>query len=331
MGTLEQLRVFQWGKEVTRGTAVAATSKIAVENIEFEPEDVLARPKLAKGLLHRNPGSETVITRGSRFRIPETPVVYDQLQHLLSMAVKGGVAATGADPYTWTFARSLTADPAPDSWTLERRLNDGSSQKDNEWAYALLSELRFIYQVDQPLRFSAAGFARRVQASTLTAALALPTIEIPPTPLAKIWIDSTWANLGTTQITGQVLRAEVTFRTGLKPIMTLDGRSDLDFTSYILDASEVGVDAEITMLVAGQYDTEKTAAEAATLRAVRLEILGTQSRELELDMLLKHERGSLFSVGQQDGQDIVVMKFEDSDDGTNLFSAKAVNKINTYA
>lgn len=330
MGSIEGLRLFQWGKETTRGTAVAATSKIAVEGIEFEPVDEVSRPKLAKGLLHRNPGSETIIRRGTTSRIPETPVVYDQLQHLLSMSVKGGVVATGLDPFTWTFARSLTADPAPDAWTIERRLSDGTTNKDNEWAYALLSTLRFLYVRDQPLRFSAEGFARRVQASTLTAALAMPVIEIPPSPLAKVWIDSTWAAIGTTQVSAQVLRADITFHTGLKPLWSLDGRADLDFTTHLLDPSEVGLDAELVLLVAGQYDTEKTAAEAQTLRGVRLQVLGTQTRELTLDMLLKHERGSVFAVGSEDGQDIVTMRLTDSDDGTNIFQAKAVNKIGTY-
>lgn len=331
--TIDSLRLFQWGKESTRGTAVAATSKVAVEEIAFEEDDQVYRPRLAKGLLHRNPGSETVVQRGTSWKVPKTPVIYDQLQHWLSMAVKGGVTATGVDPYTWTFARSLTADPAPDSWTLERRLSDGTDSIDYEWAYALLSKLQITYEVDKALMLSAEGFARRVQASTLTGALTMPTIEIPPGALAKIWIDATWANLGTTQITGQVLQADVTFLTGLAPLMAFDGRADLDFSSYVLNPAGVGLDVEITMLVkasSGQFATEKTAAEAGTLRAVRLEVLGTQSRELELDMLLKHEKGSLFAVKAQDGQDIVTLKLTDSDDGTNMFQAKVVNKTNVY-
>ncbi len=328
------MRLFQWGMEAdaTPGTAVPATSKLAVEDIEFTPLDALYRPKLAKGLITRHPGNETVIMRGTKFKVAESPVSYDQIHNWIAMAVKGDVAATGADPYTWTIVRDILADPDINTRTLERRLTDGTNHIDNEWAYAFLSVLRFVYKDNQPLKFSAEGFARRIQASTLTAAQAFPTIEIPPAALAKVWIDSTWAALGTTQVVGQVLGAEVAFRTGYKPKMTLDGRTDLDFTTNVLDASEVGLDVTLRLLIeasTGQFATEKTAAEAGTLRAVRFKVDGTQSRSLQLDMLLKHEPASLQTIGTEDGQDIVEMKLVDATDGTNLFQTVTVNKVGT--
>ena len=327
--TIEQLRTFQWGREGTRGTAVAATSKMAVTDVQFAPLDSVYRPKLKKGLLHRNPGSETVITRGTKFTIPETPVIYDQIQNFLLSSIKGAVTPSGGNPYTWAIARLLTADPNPDTFTLERRMTDGTSPIDNEWAYAFLTQIKFIYQVDEPLKFSAEGVCRRVQGSTLTPALAMPLIEIPPTPLAKMWIDSTWANLGVTQTVGQVLRAEVTYHTGLKPKMTLDGRTDLDFTAYVFDASVCGIDAEFTVMAGAQYAIEKTAAEAQTIRAVRLSVLGTSSRELTLDMLVKHVPGSSFELGADDGQDTFKMQMVDTDDATNMLQAKVVNAVST--
>jgi len=328
------LQTLQWGKETTRGTAVAATSKIAVEGIQFAADDEMARPRLAKGLLTSVPGDETVTRRGTTFSIPETPLVYDQHQHFLLGCVKGGVTSspgTGA-PETWTFLRSLTADPAPEARTLERRLSDGTNFIDNEWSYALFSQLRWIYAIDQPLRFAAEGFARRIQSSTLTAGQAMPTIAIPASPLAKIWIDATWAALGTTQITAQVLSADITFRSGLMPKWTLDGRTDLDWTTHILNPEAIGIDATIRMLIkadSGQFATEKTAAAAGTLRAVRLEILGASSNEFELDMLLKHQVPEIQTIGSEDGQDIVEMKLVNSTDGTEMFSAKLVNQVST--
>ena len=329
--TIEGLRLFQWGRETTRGTAVPATSIIAVQDIDFAPEDEVVRPKLRKGLLHRNPGGEVVVKRGTTFSVAEGPVVFRQLQHWLSMSVRGGVTAVGATaPYTWTFTRSLTADPSPDSWTFERRLSDGATSKDNRWSYGLLSQIAFSFAENEALQFSAQGFARRIQASTLTPALTMPVTEIPPAALAKVYIDDTWAARGTTQVTGQVLGATFTFHTGFKPLMSLDARADLDFTTHILDPGEVGFELELVMLVAGQYDIEKAKAEAAALRAVRLEIV-SGSDSLKLDMLAKHEKGSLFKIDTKDGQDIVTMSLVDSDDGTNMFEAVVVNQVNTYA
>lgn len=332
MPSVKGLRTFQWGKESTRGTAVAATSKIALENMDLEPIDSVVRPQFLTGKLHRYPGgNETAIKRGTNWAINNSPVVYDQLHHLGAMSVKGSVTATGAPSvYTWDFSRSLTADPAPDSFTLERRTTDGTTPRDYEWTYALIRNLSFSYKLDEPLRFSCDGFARRVQASTLTAALSYPSTEVPSSH-ATCSIDTTWAALGTTPIVAQVLSADFTFKTGLMPFDTLDGRADLDFSTYIFNGAETGIDLTLRLLMAGQFPTEKTAAEAQTLRAVRLTVLGSASRELTLDMLVKHEPGSLFKVDEVDGQDVVDMKFVDSDDATNMFRMKVVNSVNTYA
>lgn len=328
------LRLFQWGLEgdATPGTAVAATSKMAVSDILFTPIDAYFRPQLAKGLMLANPGDETVIVRGTQFAIPETPVIYDEFHKILAMSVVGDVAATGADPYLWTFTRNPLADPDVNTRTLERRLTDGTNHIDNEWAYAFLSEFTLNYRADQPLMYSCEGFARRIQGSTLTAAQAFPTIEIPAAALAKVWIDATWANLGTTLISAQVLSAQLRFASGYRPKMSLDGRTDLDFTMNILNAREVKVELTIRLLIeasAGQYATEKTAAEAGTLRAVRIKIEGTQSRYLQADMLLKHDAASLGPIGEEDGQDIVEMKLVGSTDATNFFSAIVQNKVGT--
>jgi len=324
----------QWSEEVTPGVATAATSRIACEGITFTPTDTVVRPKIAKGILVGNPGNETHVMRGTDFSVAESPVVYDQFQQWLSMSVKGGQAAEGAGtPYTWPFARSMTVDPAPDSRTIERRLSDGTTHIDNEWAYCLLRTLRLVYRADAPLMFSAKGFARRIQSSTLTAGQVLPTIEIPPSALATVKIDSTWATLGTTTISDQVLSAEVGFSTGLAPKRTLDGRSDLDFTTYVLNPEEVGLDVTLRMLIktsSGQFATEKTAAEAAgqTLRALRLNIAGTASRQLQVDMLLKHAAGSLQTIGSEDGQDIVEMRLVAATDATNLLNIVLINTTN---
>lgn len=331
MGSIDALRLFQWGKETTRGTAVAATSKMAIPFLDLQEEDTMHRPFLAKGLGHRYPGSETPVQRYTSWSVPEFPVIYDQLQHWLSMSVMGGITAVGTAPEVWTFARSLTADPVPHTWTLERRVTDGSSPVDNEFAYAFAHNIGFSWAAGEPILMTADGCARRKQTSTLTAAQAMPTIEIPPVALSKMYIDSTWANLGTTQITGQILSASIGFATGLKPIWTLDARADMDYTAYVPDFSAVGLDVEITALLAGQYATEQTAAEAGTIRAVRLQVDGTSSRQIQFDMLLKHDKASLFKIGSQDGQDLVTMNLVDTDDGTNMFRVKLSNNIATYA
>lgn len=323
------LRVYQWGRQAVKATAVAATSKIGAETFDVEPEDAYLRPPLIKGLQQRTPGNETITVRGTRFTLGG-PVNYEQLQNLLEMSVKGTITPTGTNPYTWTYTRDPAADPALKVFTLERRISDGTNNIDNEWPYALLSSLRISGEMDAEWRYEAQGFARRIQASTLTAAQVFPTIEIPVVPLSKVFIDSTWATLGTTQPLTQILSFGVTFGTGAEPRRTLDGRTDQDFSIDVINGRAVTLDVEMMLLLeasSGQYATEKTAAEAGTLRAIRIQVDGTSSKQVQIDMLLKHVAGSVFKIDEQDGMDVVALRLQESSDGTNLFRVKVVNAV----
>src|SRR3990167_4137725 len=82
----EGLTLYQSGRETTKGTAVAATSKLAIERLLTRPRDLLVRPKLAKGLVLANPGNELAVMRGIDWEIPDTPLVYNQFQQLLAMS-----------------------------------------------------------------------------------------------------------------------------------------------------------------------------------------------------------------------------------------------------
>jgi hypothetical protein len=331
MPTVVDFNSFQWGKETVHGTLVAATSKIAVDipnGLTIEPIDTMFRPRLAKGLLIDNPGNEAASVRGVNFGL-NGYLNYEQFQHILSQSVKGSVTATGGPTFVWTFARSLTANPNLDSWTYERRITDGSSPKDEEFGYALLRQWTVGGVLGELCRMTAEGFARRRQASTHTPALTMPAVEIPANSGAKIYIDSTWANLGVTQITGQLLDWSITFKSGVKPISTADGRADLDFGNHHYDSEETGLEVEIGLLVEGQYDTEKTAAEAGTLRAVRIQLDGTSPRQIQFDMLLKHELATIPDVEVRDGYHAVRMRLITATDGTNFFQCKVTNLVGT--
>lgn len=322
----EALTIVQSGRESTKGTLVATTSKTAVERIIVRPKDQLARPKLLKGLKLANRGNELAVMRGIEWEIPDTPVIYNQLQQFLAMAYKGGVTPTGANPYTWTYPRDPTIHPTLDSRTFEVRQTDGATPNDWKFGYTMLEALEFTGAENEPLKFNARGYARRIQTATLTAAQALPSIAIPPMALSQVYIDSTWANLGTTAIAGQVLGWKYRFETGSKPLMTADARSDLDFTVDIIDEDAVRLAIELVILATagGQWATEKTAAEAGTLRAVEIRaVVGADS--LKLQGLAKHTPGSVFPDDLREGQRIVTLRLEGSTDDTNFAQAILIN------
>lgn len=90
-----------------RGTAVAATSQIALENLEWsDDDDANYQPMLRNGLLMRNRGEPVAVKRGSRFSFSDQSVIYEQIPHWLSLLVTGDVIPTiEAGPvYRWTLS-----------------------------------------------------------------------------------------------------------------------------------------------------------------------------------------------------------------------------------
>lgn len=324
------LDIYQLGVESTAGSSVAATSRIAVEELIFTPMDDVMRPQLARGLIIRSPGDEITSRRGTNWTA-RGPADMATLQHWLGMTVGLDAVPSGASPYVWTHTVVPTAVAALQSYTWERRVTDGSNHIDNEWAYVLGQELT-LSGADGLMSFAASGFARRAQSSTLTAAQTLSTPLLEPAALATIFIDSSWANLGNTQVSGQVLDWSITFRGGTTPIWTADGRTDLDFTTHLADGRNLSLEASMTILLetnSGQYATERTAAEAQTLRAVQMKLTGPGTEILVLTFLAKHVAGSLDDLGEQDGQRVVTLNFQEATDGTNLFEAVLTNETAT--
>lgn len=323
------LDINQWAREATFGTDLAATSKVLCETLNFTPQSEFKRPPVARGLMQRNRGYETPVKRWTNWS-SEGPVSYEQLQNWLCM-LENVASPTGSGPYVWTHTMNPASVPAPKSFTFERRVTDGATPIVHAWHAAMLQSLELSGADGELLRFAANGFARRIQTGeSITAALSLPTPELPPTPLMTLFIDSAWGSLGGTQVAAQILGFTFKINTGYKPLWTLDGRSDLDYTTYVVDAAERSIECSITCLLGGQYATERAAAEAGTLRAVRLAIAGSSSRALAIDFLAKYERPELFEFGVQDGQHIVTLSLQESTDGTNLCSIGLTNNISAF-
>lgn len=325
------LTQIQWAREATPGTDLATTSKLLCTSFSAKPMSSRYTPDVLRGLMQRNRGFETVMKHWTEFSF-EGPVSYEQLQNLLCSAMGINVVSpTGLSPYVWTFTKNPAVMPTPCAFTIERDEYDGSTHINHAWHYCMITELTISFADGQPLMFSAKGFGRRVQTETITSSISLPSPEIPPTALATAYIDTTYAGLGGTQVASQVLAASVTIKNGAVPLWTLDGRSDLDFTTVGYSVNEIQVNASITAYLGAQYATEKTAAEAQSLRALQLSVAGTSSRALLLGGIFKYAMPGLHDFGEVNGQRTYVMNLEESSDGTNLFKAVVTNLVSTYA
>ena len=308
-----------------RGTAVAATSKIAIEKLEWGDDDEnLYRPSFATGLLIRNRGDASAVQHGTRFSFGDQPVVWEQLMHWLTMAVEGDPSVVwdnSALVYRWTFTRDPAANPSPLSWTLQRRFSDGlGNNVDQRATYCLLSELGMSWAQNEHLRLSGGGFARKFSTSAITAALALPSAELGVSALSTVYANDTWGAVGTSLLAEQVIGWDLRVGAGAMPLHTAEGRTDLDYTKHQYNAAEVQLGLNLTLLLdPTTYAAESAKAAAGDIRAIQIKVAGAGGRLMKINGLYQYTKPALFKIGEQDGQDIVEIELEEATDQTNFF------------
>lgn len=141
--------------------------------------------------------------------------------------------------YTYTFTPQLTTGiPTIDTATIEALESDGSTNHYYaEAGYGLTSGFDMEWAFNQEAKLSWDMFARARQSGTPTAALTTYTSrEVLLSNLLAVYLDTTWAGLGGTQLTGIVRTAKLSLSTGFLPNYTLDARSDKDFVNHKVGA-----------------------------------------------------------------------------------------------
>jgi len=307
-----------------RGTVVAATSILAIEDITWsdDPEKIY-RPKIANGLLLRNRGRATATHHGTDFSWTDQPMVWEQLMHKLSMAV-GSPVLTGpaGGPYVWTFGGTPTSNPNPMSFTLERLFSNGLGDTvEQRAAYCMLKQYTLKFAVGEHLREGATGFARFFETNSITGGLTMPDPELGVSALSQVYVDDEWGDLGSTLLAEQVIGWEFTIGTGIFPRDTAEGRTTKDFTKHQLNGNERLLDFKLTIeLDPTTYNAEAAHADAGDQRAVRLKIIGSDGREVDFDMLMQYSKPTLFKFGEDQGQDTVLLEMEEATDNTHFLT-----------
>lgn len=331
---IHALSLPQWGMESVKapgipGAAVPATKKMAVKDFLIRPTDSISRDESPlKGMLIANRGGEVIMARGTEWEVPETPYFFDEAHYWLAMAILGGVAVAGA---TWTYtANPLVLGAGKDLRTIELGLGDGATTSDWEIPACFLQEIEWSGTSEQAVRFSAKGMGRRLVTSTRTPALAMFPLVGVGSPLSKVFIDPSFATLGTTQVTGQITGWRFRLETGLQGQTTTDGRTDMDYGVAILNPENVKVTIEMDFKANASsaiWLTERTAAEAATLRAVEIRLDNTATYQSKFQALVKHSQASVFPNERANGEVMGKFVFEGSTDETNFLRCSVTNTI----
>lgn len=267
----------QYGKESSKGTAVAAAKILAGAEIKGIPID--RKPVFIEDAL----GVRAASARAKAYEllVEDTltiPACYFQaLPMIFSCGLKGNVTASettaGQADYAWAFTPSMTATNTPDSLTLEL----GDDEVSGEIEHVMFKSIKISGEIaqdggDSPVAVEVAYFGRQFTKSTMTGALSLPTMTTMSAKLARIYKDAAWANKGTTELASILRGFEFEILTGLHPKFM--GSADRYFSTY----GESIIGGMLTLTLEGNADAETIfdAYQSETAAAYAIKIAGPQ-------------------------------------------------------
>lgn len=212
--TFETLRM---ALETTRGTAIGSPTHLLNLAGKITPNIVQHRTVEARGTRAKN--YRHVITRKGSAWEGEGDADVRVMPFLLNMGVQGAVTSpstpgAAVTAKLWAFINNISADniKSATAWWGDPAINQLISD------YVMLDELVFENDASDEegvLTVSAKGMGgspTKVAAPAATTAIAGATL---PGQLMQCWIDSGSA-IGTTAITGRVISAKHTIKTGVK-------------------------------------------------------------------------------------------------------------------
>ena len=270
--------------EVTNGTAVAATEVVVATISAPYTDKIFHTPEEDRGSLAKN--FETPIQVSDEIEIELEGNMYDRLAvFLFNMAIRGNVTPTQPDNineplhYLWTLEPSLTGTGnTPDetngieTFTIE--YGDNVQHYETEFTFA--TKIEITGEPGELCTFSATIMGRQSTESTQTPALSAPTVVYFPFNLAKIYIDTSYANLGTTQKTDMLKGFTWTLETMFTGRYTADG----NFYFTALNEEKKAAQLELTYIRStADSETAKDIWESQATTFIRIEMNG----ETEMD------------------------------------------------
>jgi hypothetical protein len=266
----------------------------------------------------------------------DTPATYEQLGHIFDAAFYEATPAAdgGGTGYVRTYTMPQASTDIKQSTDLQTYGFKGGDNVDVE--YAKGSFVRSFSLSGN------SGEAVNVTATWETSEVASDTdgFETATTPAveeilfskAKLYIDNDTDTIGTSQITGSFISADLSVTTGWKSIFSADG--SLEYTDLKQVMPEIMLNVTFEHTAAGVV-AEKAAWRAGTARLIRIiaegSDLGTTAtydyKTLILDLAGKWE--SFEAMGDEDGDDIVTGTFRCRYNATSakFFEAVLVNEV----
>ncbi|NSW52207.1 MAG: hypothetical protein HPY85_06860 [Anaerolineae bacterium] len=306
----------QYGIESVHGTHVAATrlypGTVTVgqdRKVQFISEHYGARTNEARTAIYQHLANPM---------LQEAHGVFQHLPLHFSIGLKGGVTpeeqTVDQDDYEWDFTPDLEDSNAPDSMTLEY----GDDTQAFEVGYVMARRYRISGAVgeDAPVQIETECFGDEVTPVSFTAGLSpiSTALQAMVANMAKIYIDATWANLGTTQKTGILRSYDIEILTGVHPkfngeggkVMTGHGEGAIAFLATFRFEGNASADAE--------WDLMRSQGNRAIRLVIEGDQIGTgQKHSLTLDLFGRYETFVPLD-GEKDGDNLSAVTFRSLND-----------------
>lgn len=275
------LKVVQYGLETTHGTNVAADTKLLMMARLPDSDREIVIPEVEMGVrtnrLLDSAFTRRVLAEGITLESSPDGMYFEALPLIFSMgllASTGTEATIGQGDYQWDFAAPQTGAETVESVTLEV----GDDTQGYEIGYCLASQITLSGDCDSGVvQCSVSVFGDVVIQTTLTGAISVPTAEFMVAKLSRIYVDSSWANLGNTELADSLVNWQVVIDTGVHPKMF--GSANREFDSHGQNA--ITYTATFTFERNSDVATEElnyrpASGYAVTERFVRLTVTGNQ-------------------------------------------------------
>ena len=291
MGLVAGRRI-QIGKEAANapGTEVAADTTL-IGTLSVTPNIRYHSPMDERNSLAEN--NRDVQTSHSTTLQYNGDATYDQILHFLGMTLRGGRTASTISSATaardWNFNPLLSTPNTQDTYTFE--YGDDSNQWTIPNVFGQSMELGITMGEILSLSASMMGHFAIDKAQTANVTEVFPNEIISES--CQLFIDPTWAAVGTTEYDSELSGGSIRFASGLTPLRTAKGLSTsgrANFSRYSTNRRSHSLDLDVLMTAAGKaqvYDSWKN----NTFKAIRLlfsreadSIESGFQHELEVDM-----------------------------------------------
>jgi hypothetical protein len=271
----KSLRRLQIGKEGTAGTRAAATIRLRFQDAVIE--DVLEVQELEEQVGIIGGVDRTAIVKtGSKVSVGSQPITFEQLPYILAMSL--GCSTTATSSSTTSSDRvflvnlPVTTAATPLTYTFE----GGDDHEVEQATYMYCNKWTLDGKGGAVLNLSAEFMGRAVStAAGFTTTAALRSCEDILFSKGKVYLDAISGSFGATQISNQVIAANIDVTVNIVPKWTADG--SLDFSQIVY------VDQTITGNITFEHDTAVDGSTGAKLdwraqtpKLLRLMWQGTQ-------------------------------------------------------